>query len=931
MAHDDAFQVLQDTPLTVANSVVTPSPAAFPGLAELKSLSLNYAAAQIEYSQPYHLLFVREGGTAVHVIDLTTNTEISVEKPKATFTDLDTTFDGRYLYVADYGGTNIGYGTPSSPSYVHRFDASTRTWVTKQAPAIAYHIEGIDSDRFLLQEIDQWVDVTLNSWGATDAAPVTELSRTGFDYYGDMEYDDLTGRAIHGGSGNSSTEIHVVQVNGNSLTQAENTGGYGTAQGYGGSSVLSTDDKYFYYGRLQVDANNVRDNLNVFPETIYAGASGLAFGSANFYSADTGAALGHLPFTSSIYGVSDQTNEFWAFDSSTKTLHEYSIPYSVAYGVLVNDTDADADPLTAAVVAAPQHGQVVLNANGSFTYTPQAGYSGADSFTYHAADNAGNISNVATVALTVKPTDVAPVALPDSYVVPYQTKLTVGKLPVTAVNYKGLTQLATLNAPYSASQLEYASHAGMLFVRDGTSLIHVIDVANGLEISAIKPKSQFTDFDLSPDQHYLYAADYGGTNIGYGTPSSPSYVWRYDLVARQWEVKQAPSIAYRIEVVDQSRFLLLEEDQSADLTLNNWGATSAAPITVLSNGSAPYEGDIEYDPRTSMFYHGNSGLSSQEILAFKLVGDTIQSLGGTGTYGSAQGFGPQLTLSADGKYLFYGRLEVSPANVKTNLLTLPYTILGSAAGIAFSNSNNIYSAEDGEAIGTLGFSTSTMLASDDGLHLWAFDPNTKTLHFYRVTTLGQGVLANDTDAEDDALTATLVSGPTHGALNLNADGSFDYTPQAGYSGPDSFTYQASDGSASSGVQTVSLTVASQQPVTKPDAYSGTEDTLLTVDAAHGVLANDTDPDSPSITAKLVRRLRTEPSRSMPMARSAISRRPITMAATASHIWPPTASRLRAPRRFRSRWPRCKIRQSALPTVTRSPKIRHSPRPPPMAC
>ena len=125
VAHDDAFQVLQDTPLTVANSVVTPSPAAFPGLAELKSLSLNYAAAQIEYSQPYHLLFVRPGGTAVHVIDLTTNTEISVEKPKATFTDLDTTFDGRYLYVADYGGTNIGYGTPSSPSYVHRFDAST--------------------------------------------------------------------------------------------------------------------------------------------------------------------------------------------------------------------------------------------------------------------------------------------------------------------------------------------------------------------------------------------------------------------------------------------------------------------------------------------------------------------------------------------------------------------------------------------------------------------------------------------------------------------------------------------------------------------------------------------------------------------------------------------------------------------------------------
>ena len=55
-----------------------------------------------------------------------------------------------------------------------------------------------------------------------------------------------------------------------------------------------------------------------------------------------------------------------------------------------------------------------------------------------------------------------------------------------------------------------------------------------------------------------------------------------------------------------------------------------------------------------------------------------------------------------------------------------------------------------------------------------------------LTVAAPGVLANDTDADGDALTASLVSGPAHGQLTLNANGSFGYVPAAGYSGPDSF-------------------------------------------------------------------------------------------------------------------------------------------------
>ena len=55
--------------------------------------------------------------------------------------------------------------------------------------------------------------------------------------------------------------------------------------------------------------------------------------------------------------------------------------------------------MTAVLAAGPAHGALTLNANGSFTYTPQSGYQGADSFTYRASN--GQLSNVATVRITV--------------------------------------------------------------------------------------------------------------------------------------------------------------------------------------------------------------------------------------------------------------------------------------------------------------------------------------------------------------------------------------------------------------------------------------------------------------------------------------------------------------------------------------------------
>jgi hypothetical protein len=122
-----------------------------------------------------------------------------------------------------------------------------------------------------------------------------------------------------------------------------------------------------------------------------------------------------------------------------------------------------------------------------------------------------------------------------------------------------------------------------------------------------------------------------------------------------------------------------------------------------------------------------------------------------------------------------------------------------------------------------------------------------------LTVEAPGVLANDTDADGDALTATGLTQPAHGAVVMEADGSFTYTPDRGFVGTDTFTYQASDGTATSAATTVTITVEeAEHPVnTAPeagdDAYSAVGGEPLMIPAP-GVLANDTDADGNVLTA-----------------------------------------------------------------------------------
>ncbi len=115
-------------------------------------------------------------------------------------------------------------------------------------------------------------------------------------------------------------------------------------------------------------------------------------------------------------------------------------------------------------------------------------------------------------------------------------------------------------------------------------------------------------------------------------------------------------------------------------------------------------------------------------------------------------------------------------------------------------------------------------------------------------TAAAGVLSNDTNPQGTGLTAVIDTNPTRGSVTLNPDGSFTYTPTTGSTGPDTFTYRATDGSIFSAPVTVTVNVAAALPTANADAYTATVGTPLTVPAATGVLSNDTDPNGLALTA-----------------------------------------------------------------------------------
>jgi hypothetical protein len=120
-----------------------------------------------------------------------------------------------------------------------------------------------------------------------------------------------------------------------------------------------------------------------------------------------------------------------------------------------------------------------------------------------------------------------------------------------------------------------------------------------------------------------------------------------------------------------------------------------------------------------------------------------------------------------------------------------------------------------------------------------------------------GVLDNDTDADNDSITVDSFNNTSSagGSVAMLTDGSFDYTPPSGFTGDDTFTYVATDGTDTSNAATVTITVQDPNaagPTARGDAYATPVGKTLDVVASRvsGVLYNDFG-GTPPLTAELV--------------------------------------------------------------------------------
>ncbi|QEH32027.1 hypothetical protein OJF2_04960 [Aquisphaera giovannonii] len=528
-------------------------------------------------------------------------------------------------------------------------------------------------------------------------------------------------------------------------------------------------------------------------------------------------------------------NDFYAVASNA------TLSVNSASGVLANDTEPDGLTLSAVLETGPSHGTLTLNNDGSFTYTPAAGYVGLDSFSYHATAGAGLDSNVATVTLTITPSapNLPPVALGDLFGVNENSSLNV-----TAPGVLGNdTDVASL--PLSAVLVSGPSHGTLSLNSDGS-------------------------FAYTPNANY-----FGVDGFTYQATDGTLQSNVAAVVINVNRVDQAPVANNDAYVVNENATLaVVGPGVLANDTQNNNLPLSAVLVTNPSHGSLSLNADGSFTYTPAANYYGPDSFSYRATAA---AGALVSGTATVNLTVNRVDLPPvavgdsfsvnenaSLTISAPGVLandtqnngLPLGAVLVSGPSHGTLSLNSNGSFTYTPAANYFGADSFTYQAT--AAGGTMISNVATVNVSVNQVDLapvanndaYAVGEN-QSLTVPFVT----GVLANDAQNNNLPLSAVLVTNPSHGSLSLNADGSFTYTPAAGYFGADSFTYRAtaSGGSLSSNVATVNLTVGRVDlpPVAANDAYSVSEGAGLTASAGAGVLANDAQNNNLPLSAVLV--------------------------------------------------------------------------------
>ena len=255
---------------------------------------------------------------------------------------------------------------------------------------------------------------------------------------------------------------------------------------------------------------------------------------------------------------------------------------TVSPGVLANDTDPDGDAMTAALVDGVSNGTLTLNGDGSFTYTPNADFSGTDRFTYRANDGTED-SNVATVAIEVRPVNGAPVATNDTFCVDEDAVLTPGQ--------------GVLVNDFDAEG-------------DPLTVELVSDVANGvLSLNADGTFTYTPDADFNGEDHFIY-------RVSDGTAFSNLAAVNITVVS----VNDAPVAADDAFGVKQGESLELAPAGA----LANDHDVDGDPLTLIV-ADGPEHGTVAVGPDGKLMYTPGAGFIGTDTLTYRASDGTAES------------------------------------------------------------------------------------------------------------------------------------------------------------------------------------------------------------------------------------------------------------------------------------------------------------------
>ena len=538
-------------------------------------------------------------------------------------------------------------------------------------------------------------------------------------------------------------------------------------------------------------------NLTYTPNTNFNGADSFTF-TINDGSLTSAVATVSITVTP-INDVPVAANDSYSF---TKNI-TFNEP---AAGVLANDTDVEG-PLSTVLVTTTTNGLLTLNANGSFQYTPSTNFVGVDTFTYRASDGTTN-SGIATVTLNVLATNSAPVAVADFYNIAEDTQLVV---PVSGV----LTNDTDVDATPLTAVLVATTTNGTLNLLGNGSFTYT-------------PSTNFVGVDT-----FTYRADDGSLVSGITT-----------VTITVGAVNDSPV------AINQS--VTTPEDTSTNLVLTASDVDSSNLVfAVLSGPSNGSLGTLNTNTG-AVTYSPSNNFNGADNFTFTVTDGSLLSTGTVSIIVTPINDPPVIipdiiTVTEDSTNTI--PVLVNDTDPDGNPLTITSVTTTNGTAV-ISGTNVVYTPS------TNFFGTNVMTyCATDGLVT-----NCATITVI-VTPVNDGPLANSqsvSTSEDIALPITLTgsdvdgpvmnfvvgTGPSNGTLS-GTGANITYTPGLNYNGSDSFTFRVNDGSLTSAVATVSITVnaVNDGPVVVNDIITVTEDSTNTIP----VLINDSDPDGNPLT------------------------------------------------------------------------------------